>query len=131
MDGAAPSVAAYAASPQAASPAGSLALLGQYRESFLVAEGGGGLVLVDQHAAHERVRYERIRARLLDGAAESQRLLVPVRFEARPDEAELLSRASELLTAAGVPGPGPPGGALPLSPAPARTPAAAVQPILC
>ncbi len=130
MEGAAPSVAAYAASPQAASPAGSLALLGQYRESFLVAEGGGGLVLVDQHAAHERVRYERIRARLLDGGAESQRLLVPVRFEARPDEAELLSRASELLTAAGFLVSELSGGVFLVSAAPPDTPAGAVEPFL-
>jgi DNA mismatch repair protein MutL len=127
---AAPSVAAYVKSPPAASPVGSLALLGQYRESFLVAEGEGGLVLVDQHAAHERVRYERIRARLLDGGAESQRLLVPVRFEARPDEAALLSRASDLLAAAGFLVSELSGGAFLVSAAPPDTPAVAVEPFL-
>lgn len=84
-----------------ASPAGALRLLGQYRESYLVAEGEGGLVLVDQHVAHERVRFERIRDRLEGQGLASQALLSPVSFEASPEEAEALRRADEVLVAAG------------------------------
>lgn len=84
-----------------ASPAGALRLLGQYRESYLVAEGEGGLVLVDQHVAHERVRFERIRDRLEGQGLASQALLSPVSFEAAPEEAEALRRADETLSAAG------------------------------
>jgi DNA mismatch repair protein MutL len=91
-------------SPAAAavpSPAGTLRLLGQYRESYLVAEGPDGLVLVDQHVAHERVRFERIRERLEGQGLASQALLVPVSFEASPEEAEALRRADGVLVAAG------------------------------
>lgn len=84
-----------------ASPAGSLRLLGQYRESYLVAEGAEGLVLVDQHVAHERVRFERIRERLEGQGLAAQALLAPVTFEASPEEAEALARADEALRAAG------------------------------
>ncbi len=83
------------------SPLGSLRLLGQYRDSFLVAEGDGGLVLIDQHVAHERVRYERFLARLEAAAPASQALLTPLTFEAKPEEAVLLGRTDDVLAAAG------------------------------
>jgi DNA mismatch repair protein MutL len=76
-------------------------LLGQYRDSFLVAEGEDGLVLIDQHVAHERVRYERFLAKLETGAPASQALLTPLTFEAKPEEAALLSRSDDLLASAG------------------------------
>ncbi len=96
--------ASWEAAPAAAavaSPAGTLRLLGQYRESYLVAEGAEGLVLVDQHVAHERVRFERIRDRLEEQGLASQALLDPVTFEAAPEEADALSRADAVLSAAG------------------------------
>lgn len=99
-----PTHAAWEAAPAAASvasPVGSLRLLGQYRESYLVAEGADGLVLVDQHVAHERVRFERIRDRLEGLGLASQALLSPVTFEAAPEEADALSRADEVLSSAG------------------------------
>src|ERR1019366_2740163 len=83
------------------SPLGPLRLLGQYRDSFLVAEGEEGLVLIDQHVAHERVRYERFLARLEMSEVSSQSLLTPVTFEATPDEATLLSRADDFFAEAG------------------------------
>lgn len=95
------SAGAYADGTRAASPLGGLRLLGQYRESFLVAESAEGLVLVDQHVAHERVRYERIRARLATRDLPSQQLLMPVTFEASPEEAVCLRGADDLLAAAG------------------------------
>ena len=85
----------------ASSPLGPLHLLGQYRDSFLVAEGDGGLVLIDQHVAHERVRYERLLAALEARAPASQALLTPLTFEAKPEEAALLARADDLLASAG------------------------------
>lgn len=55
----------------------SLKVLGQALNGYIVCEGADGLVLVDQHAAHERVRFERLRAEsLAAGAFPSQRLLV-------------------------------------------------------
>jgi DNA mismatch repair protein MutL len=96
--------ASWEASPAVAavaSPIGSLRVLGQYRESYLVAEGAEGLVLVDQHVAHERVRFERIRDRLEGEGLASQALLSPVTFEAAPEEADALSRADAVLSSAG------------------------------
>ena len=52
--------------------------LGQVDETFLVAEAPDGLCLVDQHAAHERVLYERVLAQLAAGEAASQPLLQAV-----------------------------------------------------
>ena len=95
---------AFGEAPAAAavpSPAGTLRLLGQYRESYLVAEGAAGLVLVDQHVAHERVRFERIRDRLAGAGLSSQALLTPVTFEAAPEEAEALRSVDGALAAAG------------------------------
>ena len=92
---------AASAAAAVASPVGSLRLLGQYRESYLVAEGADGLVLVDQHVAHERVRFERIRDRLEGQGLASQVLLTPVTFEAAPEEADALSRADAVLSSAG------------------------------
>jgi DNA mismatch repair protein MutL len=83
------------------SPLGTLRLLGQYRDSFLVAEGDEGLVLIDQHVAHERVRYERFLAKLESASPSSQALLTPLTFEAKPEEAALLSRSDDLLASAG------------------------------
>ena len=82
-------------------PSRPLRLLGQYRDSFLVGEGEEGLVLIDQHVAHERVRYERFLARLEASEVSSQNLLTPVTFEATPDEAALLSRSDDFLGEAG------------------------------
>ena len=49
----------------------------QVASSFLVSEDGEGLVIVDQHALHERLMFEALRDRILSGPLESQRLLVP------------------------------------------------------
>jgi DNA mismatch repair protein MutL len=83
------------------SPLGLLRLLGQYKDSFLVAEGEDGLVLIDQHVAHERVRYERFLAKLEAASPASQTLLTPLTFEAKPEEGALLARSDELLASAG------------------------------
>ncbi len=60
---------------------GELQRLGQIKASYIALEGPGGLVLVDQHAAHERVLYERLRATWLEAGVERQGLLVPVNVE--------------------------------------------------
>ena len=99
--GLSPSSYSEETSTVSSSPLGTLRLLGQYRDSFLVAEGEDGLVLIDQHVAHERVRYERLLAALEARAPASQALLTPLTFEAKPEEAALLARADDLLASAG------------------------------
>ncbi|MGH9441945.1 MAG: DNA mismatch repair endonuclease MutL [Thermoanaerobaculia bacterium] len=75
--------------------------IGQYDESFLLAEGSNGLLVLDQHAAHERVLYEKFRDRIRKGRAFSQALLTGAVFEASPEEASTLEESRELLAAAG------------------------------
>jgi DNA mismatch repair protein MutL len=74
---------------------GSLRLLGQLLASYLLVEGKQGLLLVDQHAAHERVLYERLRAEWLDRGVERQGLLLSVDVELDPLDADALAQHSE------------------------------------
>jgi len=65
-----------------------LRLVGQVGTAYLVAEGPDGLYLVDQHAAHERVLYERFQS--LRHNIEAQRLLEPLTIELSPAQSQLL-----------------------------------------
>jgi len=58
--------------------------IGQAGPGYLVAEGPHGLVLVDQHAAHERVLYNRLLERLRSGRGMSQTLLIPQAVDVEP-----------------------------------------------
>ena len=100
-------VAAPPADPVAAGPPpaekrpADLVAIGQHRESYILATGPDGLLIIDQHAAHERVLYERIRDRIASGRVLSQRLLVRALYDAAPDEVETLAARGEELNAAG------------------------------
>jgi len=58
--------------------------IGQVGPGYLVAEGPHGLVLVDQHAAHERVLYNRLLERIRAGGGASQPLLIPQAVDVEP-----------------------------------------------
>ena len=60
--------------------------LGQFRHTYIIAVDEEGIVLVDQHVAHERVLYERIYERLTMGRLQSQGLLTPVVLELDPSQ---------------------------------------------
>jgi DNA mismatch repair protein MutL len=75
--------------------------IGQHRESFIVATGPEGLLVIDQHAAHERTLFERIRDRIASGRVLSQKLLLRVLFEATPEEVETLASRNADLAASG------------------------------
>jgi len=69
----------------------------QVHETYVVAQTGDGIVIVDQHAAHERLVHERIKKSLEGGGVARQGLLIPEIVELSEDEAgRLLERADEL-----------------------------------
>jgi DNA mismatch repair protein MutL len=73
------------------------AAMAQIHETYIVAQTADGLVLVDQHAAHERLTYEKMKAALEEGGIKRQGLLIPeiVELPDGPRNA-LLQRKSEL-----------------------------------
>jgi DNA mismatch repair protein MutL len=75
--------------------------LGQVFDGYLICEGRDQLVLIDQHAAHERVTFERLRAAHASGLVPRQQLLVPAVVEVGPREAALLSEQIDMLDALG------------------------------
>lgn len=68
-----------------------LRILGQIAKNYIAAEGPDGLFLIDQHAAHERIQYEKIRNQRASKKVEVQGLLEPTPFEVEPKQAGLLS----------------------------------------
>jgi DNA mismatch repair protein MutL len=68
-----------------------LRVLGQLMRSYIVAEGPDGLYLIDQHAAHERIQFEKIQKQYLTHKIDFQGLLEPVTFEVEPKQAAILS----------------------------------------
>jgi len=78
----------------------SLRILGQLHETYVVAETGDGLVLIDQHAADERINYERLRESF-SGETTTQALAQPVELSLTAREAELFETYGEALATLG------------------------------
>ncbi|HYO26578.1 MAG TPA: DNA mismatch repair endonuclease MutL [Lacipirellulaceae bacterium] len=74
----------------------------QIHNRYLVTETADGLEVIDQHALHERILYETLRERVLAGAVESQRLLVPEPVDLSASEAAAALEHSGLLARLGV-----------------------------
>jgi len=74
-----------------------LRVLGQLAGTYIVAEGPEGLYLIDQHAAHERILYEKILSQRSRGEVEVQGLLEPMSIELSPREEEILNSNRERL----------------------------------
>jgi len=74
-----------------------LRVLGQADRTFLVCEGVDGLYIIDQHAAHERVGYERIKSGYCDARLARQQLLFPLQLEFTPEESTCLTDHQEVL----------------------------------
>jgi DNA mismatch repair protein MutL len=70
-----------------------LKILGQIFAGFVALEGADGLILIDQHAAHERVTFEKLRAELREGGVRVQPTLAPEVIELNP------ARAAQALAA--------------------------------
>src|SRR4029079_3942758 len=74
----------------------------QLHENYIVAQTRDGIVIVDQHAAHERLVYERLKAMLAAGAVARQGLLVPVVVDLEDAEVGALVEKTEELTELGL-----------------------------
>jgi DNA mismatch repair protein MutL len=74
----------------------------QLHNSYLVAQSDDGLVIIDQHALHERIMYEELLARVSRGPLESQRLLIPEVVDVSTTQLELLEQIQPLLAKIGV-----------------------------
>jgi DNA mismatch repair protein MutL len=70
-------------------------LIGQYLNSYLICQADDELVLIDQHAAHERIGFERLRKQLEADGIESQALLFPIVLELEHREAAVLAEHLE------------------------------------
>jgi DNA mismatch repair protein MutL len=89
------------ASERQAVPAASRNAL-QVHNRYLVVETDAGIEVIDQHALHERILYEQLRDKVLAGALESQRLLVPEPVDLAASEAAAVLEQTELLARLGV-----------------------------
>ena len=74
----------------------------QVHDTYLVAADADGIVIVDQHALHERILYDQLVRRIADGPLESQRLLLPVTLSVTPAQRGLLEEHHRLLARLGV-----------------------------
>jgi DNA mismatch repair protein MutL len=79
----------------------SLGYLGQIEGTYLVFSAPGVMILLDQHAAHERILYEKLK-RSKDAGVEVQSLLIPEILEMNPRDFHLLVASQVLLKEAGV-----------------------------
>lgn len=74
----------------------------QIHNTFIVAETDDGLMIVDQHALHERILYEQFQARITRQPLESQRLLLPEVVRVPADRIEVLETHADLLRRLGI-----------------------------
>jgi DNA mismatch repair protein MutL len=79
-----------------------LGWVGQLHGTYIVAQNAGGLYLIDQHAAHERIHYEYFYDKFGRPAEASQELLLPVTLEFAPDESLVLRGRLTAFESAGV-----------------------------
>ena len=77
-------------------------LIGVLGKLYVLLEGKEGLVLMDQHAAHERVLFEEMKRRMETGGVPSQRLLTPIMVDLPPRDFDLISRNLETLGKLGL-----------------------------
>ena len=77
-------------------------ILGVLGKLYVVMENESGLVLVDQHAAHERILFEELRRRMEDQGVPGQRLLMPLTIQVGPRDADWIAQNLETLHKMGI-----------------------------
>jgi DNA mismatch repair protein MutL len=76
--------------------------LGQLHGAYVLAENDAGLVVVDMHAAHERILYERLKTALTGEGLKTQTLLAPLTLSVTPKERELVETHATLFAETGL-----------------------------
>ncbi|MEE2824045.1 MAG: DNA mismatch repair endonuclease MutL [Pseudomonadota bacterium] len=76
--------------------------IAQLQGIYILAQNAAGLVIVDMHAAHERIVYEKMKAQREAGAVARQRLLVPLTFDVSESDAQHVEDLAEQLEASGL-----------------------------
>jgi DNA mismatch repair protein MutL len=79
----------------------SYSVLGQIRGTYILCEGEGNLIFIDQHAAHERILFEKFKKDYEKRLMSSERLLLPVLIELSVEESYVLESAGDALSAIG------------------------------
>jgi DNA mismatch repair protein MutL len=74
----------------------------QLHDAYLVLETPDGMLVIDQHALHERILFEQFKQRLAAGSLETQRLLIPEPIDLPADQAALVLEHREALAALGL-----------------------------
>ena len=93
-DGARPSMAAPSAQQ--------FQIIGVLNKLYILMENADGLVLVDQHAAHERILFEELRRRMEEQGVPTQRLLIPQTFDLPPRDSDWIERNMPILQKMGI-----------------------------
>lgn len=88
--------------PRPDTPWASLRFVAQVRHTYLLCETDEGLYVLDQHAAAERVAFDRLSKQYRARSVPSQALLFPINFEVTPLEAELCERRAEEMSGVGL-----------------------------
>ncbi len=83
------------------SPLPILRVIGQIAATYIIAEGPDGLYLIDQHAAHERILFERVCFQQQNSTVEAQGMLDPLTIEVTPRQEELLKDGIKVLESFG------------------------------
>ncbi len=83
-------------------PAPSISNAIQVHNSYLVAQSDDGMIIIDQHALHERIMYEELLARVNRGPLESQRMLIPMPIDVASTQLALLDQIQPLLQRLGI-----------------------------
>jgi DNA mismatch repair protein MutL len=97
-----PRQAPIANEPATLGKAAEFKLLGVLGKLYVLMENANGLVLVDQHAAHERILFEEMRRRMETQGVPTQRLLLPITLEVSPKDADWIGQHLDLLERAGL-----------------------------
>lgn len=83
-------------------PFSSLHYMGQLGGTYLVFSSSCGLILIDQHAAHERVLFDKLKATAFEQGIEIQTLLIPETVDLTPGEFSAIQESQQILNASGI-----------------------------